>query len=122
MKFMKPTLSRRQMLAAMAAGTAVATMGDWTMGQTKPALITKPIPGSKEPLPVIGLGTWQTFDVGDTPAERQPLEDVLREFVALGGKVVDSSPMYGRSEDVAGDLAAKLGVHEKLFVATKVWI
>lgn len=92
------------------------------MGQTQPALLTKPIPGTNERLTVIGLGTWQTFDVGEGAAERKPLEDVLAEFVRLGGKVIDSSPMYGRSEDVAGDLAAKLGVHDKLFVATKVWI
>lgn len=123
MKVMKPSrFTRRQVLAGMTAGAALAAMGEMTMGQTKPSLITKPIPASKETLPVIGLGTWQTFDVGDGQAERRPLEDVLREFVALGGKLIDSSPMYGRSEDVAGDLAAKLGVHDKLFVATKVWI
>src|SRR5206468_1574144 len=83
--------------------------------------ITRPIPSSKEMLPVIGLGTWQTFDVGDSAAERAPLEEVLRTFVALGGKLIDSSPMYGRSEDVVGEIAAKTGVAEKLFIATKVW-
>ena len=66
----------------------------------------------------IGLGTWQTFDVtSPTPA----LEEVLRLFVQLGGSVVDSSPMYGRSESVLGDLAVKLAVRDKLYVATKVW-
>ena len=69
----------------------------------------------------VGLGTWQTFDVGASDAERKPLADVLSEFVKLGGRVVDSSPMYGRSESVLGDLAVKLGVRDKLFVATKVW-
>lgn len=69
----------------------------------------------------IGLGTWQTFDVGTSDAERKPLEEVLRLFVELGGRLVDSSPMYGRSEEVLGDLAVKLGVRDKLFVATKVW-
>ena len=54
-------------------------------------------------------------------AARAPLENVLREFAALGGKLIDSSPMYGRSEVVAGDLMAKLGLREKLFIATKVW-
>lgn len=78
-----------------------------------------PLLASKSPaaLPKIGLGTWQTFDVAD-PA---PLAPVLKAFVELGGRVVDSSPMYGRSEEVVGDLAAKLGRHSKLFVATKVW-
>jgi diketogulonate reductase-like aldo/keto reductase len=65
----------------------------------------------------IGLGTWQTFDVSDP----KPLRDVLSTFVQLGGTVIDSSPMYGRSEAVAGDLATSLGIRNKLFVATKVW-
>ena len=72
-------------------------------------------------MPVIGLGTWQTFDVGNSASARAPLRDVLREFVKLGGSVVDSSPMYGRSESVVGDLAVELGVSRKLFLATKVW-
>lgn len=65
----------------------------------------------------IGLGTWQTFDVSDP----RPLRDVLSTFVQLGGTVLDSSPMYGRSETVAGDLATTLGLRDKLFIATKVW-
>ena len=85
------------------------------------AMVTRKIPSSGEFLPVIGLGTWQTFDVGADAAVRAPLEIVLREFAALGGKLIDSSPMYGRSEDVAGDLITKLGLREKLFLATKVW-
>jgi diketogulonate reductase-like aldo/keto reductase len=72
-------------------------------------------------LPLIGLGTWQTFDVGTSAAERKPLEEVLKAFVELGGRLVDSSPMYGQSEQVVGDIAAKLGLHSKLFMATKVW-
>ena len=67
------------------------------------------------------MGTWQTFDVGASPAERAPLREVLSRFVALGGRVVDSSPMYGEAEAVVGDLAAELGLHPSLFVATKVW-
>ena len=85
------------------------------------AMATRKIPSSGEFIPVIGLGTWQTFDVGADAAVRAPLEIVLREFAALGGKLIDSSPMYGRSEDVAGDLIAKLGLREKCFLATKVW-
>jgi diketogulonate reductase-like aldo/keto reductase len=82
---------------------------------------TRLIPSSKDALPVIGLGTWQTFDVSDSGAARQPLEKVLSLFVQLGGRLVDSSPMYGRSETVVGDIATKLGVRDKLFMATKVW-
>ena len=85
------------------------------------SIITKPIPRTGESLPVIGLGTWQTFDVGPSESERSPLREVLREFARLGGRVIDSSPMYGRSERVAGDLAAELKLHSQLFVATKVW-
>src|ERR1041384_1215271 len=69
-------------------------------------------------LPKIGLGTWQTFDVGADAAARQPLREVLK---LLDGNVVDSSPMYGSSETVAGELIAELGMRERLFIATKVW-
>ncbi len=81
-------------------------------------LISKPIPSSGEQLPAIGVGTWQTFDVGGDPAARSPLREVLE---LLNGNVVDSSPMYGSSESVAGDLIAELGVRDKLFIATKVY-
>jgi len=86
-----------------------------------PTILTRPIPSTGATVPVVGLGTWQTFDVGVSPAERAPLADVLATFVELGGRVVDSSPMYGRSEEVVGDTAATLGLHPKLFIATKVW-
>src|SRR5262245_16146821 len=85
------------------------------------ALISRPIPSSGEELPVIGMGTWKTFDVGRDAQARARLETVLARFVELGGKLIDSSPMYGTSEEVVGDLAAKLGLRAKLFVATKVW-
>src|SRR5512139_4328613 len=111
-------LSRRQLLRAGAGGAALALTGERAMGQS---ILTKPIPRSGELLPVIGLGTWQTFDVGAGPVERAPLKEVLREFVQRGGRVIDSSPMYGRSETVSGEIAAELGIHKQLFVATKVW-
>jgi len=75
-------------------------------------IVTKPIPKTGERLPVIGLGTWQTFDVGGAESVRAPLREVLREFVRAGGTVIDSSPMYGKSESVTGELAAELGVRE----------
>jgi diketogulonate reductase-like aldo/keto reductase len=102
---------RRALLGVLAAGALV-----------KPAQaeapLTRPIPSSGEPLPVIGLGTWQTFDVGNDAAARAPLREVLK---LLNHNVVDSSPMYGSSESVAGDLIAELGIRKRLFVATKVW-
>lgn len=84
-------------------------------------IATRRVPSSGEELPVIGLGTWHAFDVGAEAALRAPLRDVLCEFVALGGRLVDSSPMYGRAEEVVGDLAADLGLRSRLFLATKVW-
>ena len=81
----------------------------------------RPIPRTGERLPVVGLGTWQTFDVGPNAPERTELTEVMRRFAAQGGRVVDSSPMYGKAERVVGDVTAGLGVREKLFLATKVW-
>jgi len=77
------------------------------------------IPATGESLPIVGVGTWQTFDVG--PDGYDPLKEVLKALVEMGGSVIDSSPMYGRSEAVVGKLSTEVGVNEKLFVATKVW-
>ena len=99
------------MAASAAAGGASGARG---------LPILRAIPSSKETVPVIGLGTWLTFDVG-AGSVREPLRQVLRRFVELGGRIVDSSPMYGRAESVVGDLAAELGLRDQLFVATKVW-
>ena len=85
------------------------------------AMLTRTIPSSGEKLPVIGLGTWQAFDVDLTSDSRRQLGDVLSLFVQLGGRVIDTSPMYGRAEEVIGDLTAALGIRDKIFLATKVW-
>ncbi len=85
------------------------------------SLLERPIPSTGERIPVLGLGTWQTFDVGTAESERAPLRSVLTRFVELGGRVVDSSPMYGRAEQVVGDIATETGAHDRLFLATKVW-
>ncbi len=71
-------------------------------------MLTRIIPSSGEKLPVIGLGTWRAFDVDLTADIRRQLEDVLSLFVKLGGRVIDSSPMYGRAEEVIGDLTSAL--------------
>ena len=108
-------LSRRALLTLMmAAGAGGGASG------ARGLPILRAIPSSKETVPVIGLGTWQTFDVGAGVA-RAPLRQVLQRFVELGGRIVDSSPMYGRAESVVGELAAELGLRDKLFIATKVW-
>jgi diketogulonate reductase-like aldo/keto reductase len=85
------------------------------------AMLTRIIPSSGEELPVIGLGTWRAFDVDLTADVRRQLEEVLSRFVKLGGRIIDSSPMYGRAEEVIGELTSSLGIREKLFLATKVW-
>jgi diketogulonate reductase-like aldo/keto reductase len=81
----------------------------------------KKIPATGEPMPVVGLGTWQSFDVSADAAARGPLREVLQGLVRAGGRMVDSSPMYGAAESVVGDLVAGLGIRDKLFIATKVW-
>jgi diketogulonate reductase-like aldo/keto reductase len=86
-----------------------------------PAMITRPIPSTGEALPVIGLGTSQTFDVSGGAADRQPLREVLRLMLEGGGKIIDTSPMYGRAEAVTGDLVAEAAIRPRVFLATKVW-
>jgi diketogulonate reductase-like aldo/keto reductase len=111
-------ISRRQALRlGLGAATAIVTGG----ASAQAPMIQRSISSTRETLPVIGLGTWQTFDVGGDAARRAPLEQVLGEFARLGGKVIDSSPMYGSSESVTGELAAELELQKELFLATKVW-
>ena len=102
---------RRALLALVAAGALRPSLA-------QDGIMTKRIPSTGEPLPVIGVGTWQTFDVGNDPSARAPLREVLK---LLNGNLIDSSPMYGSAETVAGDLIVELGMRGKLFVATKVW-
>lgn len=84
-------------------------------------MITRLIPSSGEPLPVVGLGTWIQFDVGTGEAERQPLRKVLALMAEHGATLIDSSPMYGKAEEVAGDLTSASGMADRFFYATKVW-
>ncbi len=119
-------MSRREAALLVAQSAAALLLAQKAKGVEeskieKESLLQRTIPSSGEKLPVIGLGSWQVFDVGSEAKERQPLEEVLSRFSALGGRVVDSSPMYGRAEQVIGDIAAELGFHESLFLATKVW-
>jgi diketogulonate reductase-like aldo/keto reductase len=93
-------------------------MGTPARGQ---GVLERPIPRSDETLPGVGLGTWQVFDVAGDARELGQARETLRMFVEGGGRVIDSSPMYGSSETVTGQLAAELGVRPRLFVATKVW-
>ncbi len=123
-------LTRRQAIrlgagALAAVPFAPALLGAEAQAQSRATglqdLIHRAIPSSGEEIPVIGMGTWQTFMVEDREEELAPLREVLRTFVDLGGTVLDSSPMYDPAEEVAGNLAAELGLLDDLWVATKVW-
>ena len=118
-------ITRRQATKLIGAGAlGMVFPAGAARAQTKSessTMLMRAIPSSAERLPVIGLGTWRVFDVDLTPENRAPLGEVLSLFVKLGARVIDSSPMYGRAEQVIGDLVAKLGIRDSLFLATKVW-
>src|SRR6185295_494924 len=112
---------RRRALLGALAGAAVTPARSASPAFSQQRIMTKRIPVSGEELPAIGIGTWQTFDVRGDPAARAPLGEVLKAFFEAGGRVLDSSPMYGAAESVVGELSAELALREKLFMATKVW-
>jgi diketogulonate reductase-like aldo/keto reductase len=113
-------MNRREACALMvgAALAAVPGVGTTAGGKT---MLARAVPSSGETLPVVGMGSSNTFDVGTAAAERDPLREVLHALVAAGGRVIDTSPMYGRAETVLGDLIADAGLRPQLWLATKVW-
>lgn len=113
-----PHLDRRTVLASLAA---TAGLGAGTVRAADAPFLTRPIPATGERIPAIGMGTWITFNVGDDQALRDRRLEVLRTFFDMGGRVVDSSPMYGTAEDVIGYCLSKLPADVPLFSATKVW-
>ncbi|TDT43114.1 diketogulonate reductase-like aldo/keto reductase [Halospina denitrificans] len=118
---MRP-VTRRQLLEIMGAGAALAAFPALGAVDSRPSEpIRKPIPGTDEALTVIGMGTWQTFNVGSDPQLRADRTRVLESFFANGGEVVDSSPMYGSSQEVLGHALDELGNDGGLFAADKVW-
>lgn len=114
--------SRRRSVQALLALLSGAGLGP-VAGSAAPVSDqrTRTIPSTGESIPVMGLGTARTFDVAMTEAELQPLRAVTRLFVERGGTMIDSSPMYGRAEEVVGRLAVDLQVQDRIFYATKVW-
>jgi diketogulonate reductase-like aldo/keto reductase len=110
--------SRRNWLKLAAALTLGGTM---PAARTADRVLLRSIPKTGETIPAVGLGTWQAFDVAGDAAETAQAREALKTLVELGGRVIDSSPMYGSAEAVAGQLAEESGVKPKLFVATKVW-
>jgi aryl-alcohol dehydrogenase-like predicted oxidoreductase len=125
-------LSRAAFLRLLAGGAAALVGGGAraegaagpaareAAGATAP-MMTRPIPSSGEALPVVGLGTSRVFEVGKSAQARAPLLEVLETLFAAGGKVIDTSPMYGTAEIVVGDLLRDLGARDRAFLATKVW-
>jgi diketogulonate reductase-like aldo/keto reductase len=115
-------MDRRRFCVTMAAfGSATCSATLPIPAMSAEPLISRPFAGGKQSLPVVGLGTWQVFDVPARGVEYAEARATLQALLDGGGSVVDSSPMYGRSEQVLGDLAAELAARPRLFVATKVW-
>jgi hypothetical protein len=100
--------ARRQMLKNLAAAMIAFSLPEQGLSMTDvhEKMHTRLIPATREPLPVVGCGTYRTFDVGATPEQRAPLLEVLKVLFAAGGSVIDTSPMYGAAEHVVGDLLA----------------
>jgi diketogulonate reductase-like aldo/keto reductase len=117
-----PDLQRRRVLRLLAASVATGSL--WPgVGSARPnTAITRTIPSSGEALPVIGLGSSITFNVGNDSVARNACAEVIDNFFAAGGRLIDSSPMYGSSQDVIGYSLAKLNKTSRVFSADKVWI
>jgi diketogulonate reductase-like aldo/keto reductase len=106
---------------AAAAGACAVLQPATALAQSR-AIITRPIPSTGEALPVVGLGSWITFNVGDDPVARDACTDVMRNFIETGGRMIDSSPMYGSSQEVIGYGLRKAALTGRVFSADKVWI
>lgn len=116
------TLSRRAFFSSLVAAGAASVLRPLSPATGRGAILTRPIPATREPLPVVGLGSWITFNVGDDVAGRDSCAEVMRAFFQEGGRLIDSSPMYGSSQEVIGYGVAKLRHPSQLFAADKVWI
>jgi diketogulonate reductase-like aldo/keto reductase len=116
-----PEPGRRSFLGMLASLGAAASLGSPSAGAASGPMLRKTIPASGEQVPVIGMGSWITFNVGDDEALREERVKVLQTFFDRGGGVIDSSPMYGSSEEVIGYCLARIENTQPLFSATKVW-
>jgi diketogulonate reductase-like aldo/keto reductase len=111
---------RRTLCTLAAAGVSLFARPSLTFGQSR-AILTRPIPSSGEQLPVVGLGSWITFNVGNDPVARDACAEVMKNFVEAGGRVIDSSPMYGSSQETIGYGLHRTGLTARVFAADKVW-
>src|SRR5262245_59833298 len=112
-----PILSRRTFLRSAAASGAATILGSCAASAQRGPLLTRPVPSMGVSLPLVGLGTWITFNVGNDPVARYACAEVMGGFFAAGGRMIDSSPMYGSSQGVVGYGLKKLGAPERLFSA-----
>lgn len=114
--------TRRKLLRTLLAAAPAALLARPMLGiGAGMSIISRKIPRSGEALPVIGLGTWQAFDIRNDDDARRAAADTLRRFVDAGLRVIDTSPMYGAAEAVVGELLEPLDGGHRAFVATKVW-
>jgi len=111
-------MDRRRFLNATAAAAGVAAFSSSAKAQV---ILTKTIPSSGEVIPALGMGSWLTFDVGDDQPARNIRRDVLETFFVAGGRLIDSSPMYGTSQEVIGWCLDALGKRDGVIAADKVW-
>lgn len=114
------TITRRSFVQKLAAATAITIAPAFARGQS-PTPVNRPIPSTGEMIPAVGLGTWIAFNVGDDPVLRDECRDVMAAFFEAGGRMIDSSPMYGSSQAVIGYGLTALGRQPTVFSAEKVW-
>jgi len=117
-----PSFRRRTLLRWAAAGTIAATAGSRFAHPQPAPILSRKIPSTGEAVPLVGLGSWITFNVGNDPVARADCAKVIAAFFAAGGRMIDSSPMYGSSQDVIGNGLRVSGRPQALFSADKVWI
>lgn len=113
-------LNRRQLIGSLAIASLTALIPRFVRAQGAP--LTKKIPSSVEALPIVGLGSWITFNVGDDPVARNSSAEVMQAFFDGGGRMIDSSPMYGSAQEVIGYCLRKTGNAGNVFATDKVWI
>lgn len=121
MKSYELWLSRRQFISTVSVAIASLLLNPWQLKAAEPFMLRKTIPGTAESLPVIGLGSWLTFDVDTDAPVIADFVTLIQDFFAMGGELIDSSPMYGSAEQIIGLLLNKTGMRERVFSATKVW-
>jgi diketogulonate reductase-like aldo/keto reductase len=115
------SLSRRTLISSLAAAGAVSVLRPLAAAPSRSSILTRPIPSTGERIPLVGLGSSITFNVGDDVRAREACAEVLRAFFQDGGRLIDSSPMYGSSQEVIGYGLRKLGNPRQVFSADKVW-